>query len=1113
MRSHLLANFILLLAGVAMAAPPLQDPWTDGHNNASATGAHVLGCWKFDDMPLADASGHGTQLILAGAVTNAQGRFGGGLTCRATPVSTRYSALTAPSIARLSPAGAFSADMWVRVTMEKTAHEPAHLLDKQGATLADYRWSLQPADESGMRRMVVSLGFGTFTKEFVSDPVLLPAGEWRHLAFNYDGAGRVNFFIGTTAAGSVFAERCGAVQPGVLALSIGDGHHTYYGFPGDLDEVRLCDGVRGYAAFALQVVGSRHVWERYERGTPLKIICTNLRAQKLAGAGLMYTFAGRTQDFILPDLPPGGLYETEFGPDTAMKAGDYQLEVVMRSGDTRLSQTASLRIVPRATPAMPVIMQGTRLEDLPRLRELACTHWLGLTNEDDVAFGPHGRSRAHSVQPQLEAGLAAGLRVVAALSPWRFAQTKPEMMRTDREGKPFEPWDLDAASPYFSTMYGHSAQRFTTAYRECMTWSGTWLNIAPLSKARPGFSTVEREAYRKATRQEIPAEVQDGGGVDWRKLAGFPDNRVVPDDHPILQYYRWFWSGGHGWKAVNDAWMAGFDAKRQERLVIWTLSEPAAHQPAIGGMHGRVNYLADEPLDNRQPMHAGLCADQLLAMSAASARDQGVFGIVPLSWERDSVSPYKAKDTAETIQLVERITPATHITLAPAILNETLWMTLARPVKGLIFTGWPALFTTPGSTLPDRPTHPHTYTVFREFTDRVLKPLGPMLARRQPLRSPVALLESFTSQMFAGRGVYRGASPRTLEVWQALQRGHVPVDIVYEDTLAAGGLDDRQILIMTECDVLPASLVERLRKWQEGGGKILADENLCPGLKADALLSKTGKISAQDNGLARTENEPRIPKDLGAGAAENAGQGVFQDLDKAAALAAAKAAALSAASADSLPQALARMCEGLGWQPRVRCDNPDIILHASRTGDATCLFVINDHREAGNYVGQHGQVQESGLPAVAALNLGSESINVYDLTRGLFVLPKREDQGLTIPLRLGPGEGRVFLLSPSPLLDLTLDLPETAACGNVAEATVKITTSGGRPMPAAIPVNVRIRDADGATAEWDGPNVVEDGNLTLRLQLAGNETPGTWEVRVRELASGIEVVKWMKVSK
>ncbi|WP_170266628.1 LamG domain-containing protein [Brevifollis gellanilyticus] len=1115
MRTRLLSTLsLLMLAGISHAAPPLQDGWEEGYVNGGATGAHVLGCWKFDDMPLVDASGHGAQLMIAGAAPNAKGRFGGGLSCRISPVATRYSVVTAPSLARLSPAGAFSADLWARVTMDQFPQDPAHLLDKMDKTQNDYKWSLQPVDAGGRRRMVVTLGFGTFVKEFRSEPVLLPVGEWRHLAFSYDGTGRVEFFIGSDSAGGELAERCGPVTAGALPLSIGDGLYNHYGFPGEIDEVRLCDGVRGFAAFALEVIGPRKIWERYERGTPLKVVCTNLMPNKLKGAGLSYSLGGGTQSFILPDLAPGEKYGTEYGPDTGLKPGDYLLEVVMSSGGRKLSQKTTLKIMPRQPAVMPVILREAKAEDLPRLRELGATHWTGLTNENDTLVGLYGRRTAEVSQPLLEAGVASGLHAVAALELWRHADEKVHVWRMDRDGKPHEPHVVDAASSIMLALNVNSAQRFTTAFRECMTWSGTWLNAEPVSRARPGFSREERESYRKASQREIPDEVQDGGGVDWRKLAGFPQNRVVPDDHPVLGYYRWFWSGGHGWKAANDGWCQGLEKKRQERTDVWTLSEPAVRQPSVGGALGRVTYLADRALDNRQPLQSGLCVDQLLAMSHASGLGQGVFGMVPLSWERGAVSPPGAKGTAAEIHVQENGGgPVARVTLSPSILKESLWMTLARPVKGMIFPGWQALIPAQGGSSAERPTHLYAYTAFRDLADRVMRPLGPMLTKREPLRSQVAFLESFTSQVFAGRGLYRGASPRSLEIWQALQRGHVQTDIVYEEMLGNGGLDGRKVLVMTECDVLPASVVEHLIKWQQGGGKILADENLCPGLKADALLSKTGEISAQDTGLTRRAEEPKVRRDAPAGAAENAGQAVFQDLDKKAELEAVKAAASAATSADSLPKALARLCEGLGWAPQFRCDNDDIILHASRNGEATCLFVVNDRREAGNYVGQHGLVLENGVPSLGTLNLGTETVNVYDLTRAAFMLPKREDSGLTIPLRLGPGEGRVFMISPAPILDVTLDLPETAMCGNVAEAVIKVTTTGGKPMPAAIPVQVRIRDAEGATAEWDGAYVVENGSLTLKLQLASNETPGTWEVHVRDLASGIETAKWMKVSK
>jgi hypothetical protein len=1068
------------------SAQPLQDPWEASYANLDATAPYVLACWKFDEFPLSDASGHGAQLYLKAASLQPQGRFGGGLTCRVKAGKGRYVALTQPSVARLSPVGAFSAEMWVRANEHILTTETAFLMDKQGERLEDYRWSIMPADERGLRRMAVSLGFGAEAKEFLSEPLLIPAGQWRHLAFTYDAAGRVEFFVDAESLGSGFHKGCGALQAGDQPLSIGEGLKLSASFPGDFDEVRLCDGVRGFAPFALELAGLRRVWQRQEQSTSWKITCTNLRHVPLVGAGMTYTVGGTTQSFILPDLEPGAKYATDFAPDTSLKPDIYQMEAVIRSGNLQLSRKKEFQIVPRLPSSLPVVMQGAKVDDLPQLQPLACTHWVGFTNDDSPYLGPHGKDHHLDTLPWLDAGLVAGLRTIVALEPWRATLPKKSFHRINREGKAYEPPDLNATNRGVVGMTTNCARRFMANYRENKIWTGTWLNSSPLSHSQPGFSKEEKEAYQKFSTHEIPPEVQSGGGLDWKTLPGFPADRVIPDDHPILAYYRWFWSEGNGWKGVHEGWLAGLDRERGERLDIWSMQDPAVRQPSIGGTVGPMNYIADQTTDARDPMLTGLILDQLLAMRQANAREQGVFGILPLNWDRETVSPFGAEGTAESIMMAERSAPVRRITMSPAILKETLWMTLARPVKGLVCTGWPALVPASGVIGLDRSTHPHARTVFREFADLILRPLGPMLARRQQSRSPVAMLESFTSQMFAGRGIYRGGSPRSLEIWQALQRAHVQADLVYEEILAAGGLDGRQILIMTECDVLSASLVEKLKQWQQDGGKIIADEHLCPALKADALLSE-----APVKTPPASHPEVTVP----ANGTPNP-------------------APVTPPSAPlSLPERLAQICKDLGWQPRVTCDNPDVILHASSTGEATCLFVINNSREAGTYVGQHGLVKENGLPVTASLNLGSDSINVYDLTRSAFVLPRREDNGLTIPLKLGPAEGRVFLLSSAPLLELNLDLPETATCGNVAEARITMNTSGGRPMPAAIPVAVRIRDADGAPAEWDGYHVVEDGVLTLRLDLAKNETPGTWEVHVRELASGIETVKWMKVQR
>ncbi len=1064
----------------AWGGVPIQDPWEESYRNLDATGPQVLGCWKFDELPLSDASGHGAQMILTGASLAPGGRFGGGLKCGDGKDGGRHAAVVTRQ-ARHSPAGAFSAEMWVRISADAVQTTPGCLLDKQGSRMEDFRWSLTAANERGLRRMIVNLGYGTFVKGFESEPVLLPGGEWRHLAFTYDGAGGVAFFLDSQPVGTAFEERCGALQAGDQPLHIGDSIAPPASFPGDLDEVRLCAGVRGFAAFSLDIGSGHHVWERMARAMPLKITCTNHRARPLIGANMTFETAGVSQSFIFPDLEPGASHVNEYGPDTALKPGSYTLEVSMGTGSGRVSRVTEFEIVPRRTQMLPVIMQGAGREDLSHLRELACTHWIGMTNMDAPYLGASERHHHLKVRPRMDEGLAFGLKTVAALSPWRALMSDASQHRIDRAGRAYEPGDLNAFGGKLPGLAAVAAQRLMVAFRDYPTWAGVWLDSTPISEAQPGFSAAEREAYRKFSGQDIPNEVQGGGGVDWRLLPDFPADRMLPDNDPVLRYYRWFWSEGSGWKNVSEAWGTGMDRRRQERADVWTLHDPAVRQPSIASTGEKVAFFGDRSIDARDPLIAGLCLDQLLAMSAASGREIGIFGVLPLYWDREQVAPFNASGTNERIRIEDRITPVRQMSVAPAILKESFWMMLARPLRGVVCTGWPALRSADNTSFV-RATHPQLYNAFSAVADQVIRPLGPMLSRRQPLRSSVALLESFTSQMMAGRGLYRGGSPRTLEVWRALQRAHIQTDIVYEDVLATDGLEGRDFLVMTDCDVLPESLVGKLKQWQMAGGKIVADENLCPALKADALISDQPVPSAPASEPGRFADATASPPE-------------------------------SSAKPLPLSENLRRLFRVLGFQPKLTCDNSDVILHSSRSGEATVLFVINDRREAGTYVGQHGLVRENGLPASTTLNLGPESVNVYDLTRGSFVLPKRNDDGLMMSLNLGPSEGRVLLFSSSPLLEMNLELPETATCGNVAEARITLSTNGGRPMPAAIPVAVRIRDADGASAEWDGYHVVENGGLTLRLELARNETPGTWEVHVRELASGMEAVKWMKVSR
>jgi hypothetical protein len=319
--------------------------------------------------------------------------------------------------------------------------------------------------------------------------------------------------------------------------------------------------------------------------------------------------------------------------------------------------------------------------------------------------------------------------------------------------------------------------------------------------------------------------------------------------------------------------------------------------------------------------------------------------------------------------------------------------------------------------------------------------------------------------MFARRGGYGSNLGWSADVWLALQHAHVRCDVIFEETLLRDRLDGRRFLVMTECDVLTEPVVKTVKAWQAAGGKLIADEFLCPALKADLVL-------------ASFKREKKA------------------DADKARVLA--------------LAAELGPKLGALGLGREIDCDQPEIVLRSRHAGEATYLFAINDRREFGTYVGRHGLVMENGLPSSGILTfLRKPPRHVYDLVAGIEV-PLGDDHRL--PLALGPCDGRLLMGLPRAIAGVTVAVPGSAKPGTRVALDVSVSDSDGKPLPAVIPVRIEIRDANGRLAEGSGPHAVENGRLRLGLDLAPNEDPGTWEITVRELASRKSAMAAMRVT-
>ena len=190
-------RFALLFALLALfpAAAQLAEPWQSPYTGDDAQGDDVIAFWNFEGEgeTVTDVSGKGHDGKLAGAVRNAEGRFGAGATSfRGYPVEDVRHAIHVSPHADLSPQGAFTLELWVRPSPELADYGAAHLIDKKYVAHSDYQWKLEAPDGLGHRRMRLTLGFGDDSEVwFSSEGAPFEAGVWYHLAVTYDGAGTV----------------------------------------------------------------------------------------------------------------------------------------------------------------------------------------------------------------------------------------------------------------------------------------------------------------------------------------------------------------------------------------------------------------------------------------------------------------------------------------------------------------------------------------------------------------------------------------------------------------------------------------------------------------------------------------------------------------------------------------------------------------------------------------------------------------------------------------------------------------------------------------------------------------------------------------------------------
>jgi hypothetical protein len=524
----------------------------------------------------------------------------------------------------------------------------------------------------------------------------------------------------------------------------------------------------------------------------------------------------------------------------------------------------------------------------------------------------------------------------------------------------------------------------------------------------------------------------------------------------------WFWKRGDGWNGLNTQLHRGLK-QQATRNDFWTFHDPAVRVPSIGGSGGEADVLSHWTYSYPDPVRIGLCTDELFEMARVNGHGQDVMKMTQLIWYRSQTAPKQTSPVATSSPWVDQDPDADYITIAPMHLREAFWWKIARPITGIMYHGWQSLVETdsPGAY---RYTNPNTQHELRRLIKNVVEPLGPTLLQIPDAESDVAFLESFTSQMFARRGTYGWNHSWAGDMYHILMYAQLQPRVLYEESLLTGGLDGAKVLVMADCDVLTESVVRKIQAFQAEGGIVVGDAEVCPAIKLDMIL-------------------PRFARSKQA----------LEDRDRL--LKAAKSLRLTLAS---------------GYQRTVDSSNPDVVTRRRRIGSTDYIFAVNDHREAGTYVGDYGLVMEDGLPSTTTVRVERGTGFVYDLVSGRELAADSSGGALLVPLRLGPCEGRILMVTDRPIRQVDVSAPKEAARGERVNIGI-VVNDGDKAIDAVIPIEVRIVDPEGAEAEFSGYYGAKGGQQAIPFDIASNDRAGVWTINVRELASGKSSACYMRV--
>jgi opacity protein-like surface antigen len=565
----------------------------------------------------------------------------------------------------------------------------------------------------------------------------------------------------------------------------------------------------------------------------------------------------------------------------------------------------------------------------------------------------------------------------------------------------------------------------------------------------PDFSPLGLERARTLFGGEPPEQVDRMYAMSHSEIDGMAINGVIADDHPLLRFYRWFWLEGEGFNTLAQDMAEAVLQVKPEMIVF---HDPADRMPFVRDRHQGLHQW-DWTYTDPNALTIPYKIEVLRAMSKPGF--DKVVNYVQVLWKATIASPNDECPSASIIRL--GLLYSTSRSVFAAGHWNTDWMT--------------------------DPQNLDRWAGVKRLYEEMWRPLGPVITRLEDGPRPVAMLVSHTNALFAAKHRGKWAVETGYAGWhEAFARAGIAVDIIFEETVAEGGLDKYESLFIPFGEVISRSAYDKIVAFANGGGHVVADHN---------LGYKIPNVTLLENDLDHCIYDTWAWRKVSRGAGVNAQERIERMWRT--------VGEIESLFADAL-------------EPVATPGDPWLVLHTRQFEGIPYIFAINDKRSAGEQVGQYNVMLERGEPLTASMSMPvSGDVAVYDLSAHRRIDVDRSGDRIRWTSDYNPASGRLFAVLPQAIEQLKITMPGTAYRGEAFTIDLFVRDAADKPVRGLVPVELIIRDSRGVLSEYSDIFAAVNGRFSHSGFIASNDPAGRWEVTVRDLASGRELTGWLNV--